>query len=193
MRRERLIAALLISVLSSLLWCGSAAGGSTDADGVYTVTVTLVEASSDGGATYTTLFSGSQDINIAAVNAGAVAAGLVSGVEIPVGTYNRVRVTIGATLLGKGYVNSGGNTFYTSGGVNGTSSIAGNDNTTASDYTTSTYTIPEANRVSTQTVSIPIEKDKPTTIRVNFDTRGVFSLNGSTVVPGEPSVSVTTG
>ena len=179
-------------VLWGALWCGTVSAGSTDADGTYTVTVTLVEASQDGGATYTTLFSGSQAINIAAVNAGALAAGLVSGVDIPVGTYNRIRVTIGATLLAKGYVNSGGSTFYTNGGSNGsgTSSVAGNDNTTSSTYAASTYAIPSGDRVSTFTVSILVKQGTAATTRVNFNTAGVFSLNGTVVVPGAPSVSI---
>lgn len=174
-----------------LAWCEPAFAASTDADGTYTVTVTLVEASIDGGANYITLFSGSQAINIAAANAGATAAGLVSGVDFPVGTCDRVRVTIGDTLLAKGYVNSGGSTFYTSGGVNGTSNVAGNDNTGAvSNYTASTYTIPVGNRVNTNTVSIPIEKDKGTKIQVKFDTSGVLSYNGVVVIPGAPLVTI---
>ncbi len=178
--------------LLGLLWCGTVSAASTDADGTYTVTVTLVEASTNGGTTYITLFSGSQAINIAAVNAGALAAGLVSGVDIPVGTYNRIRVTIGATLLAKGYVNSAGSTFYTNGGSNGsgTSSIAGSDNTTSSTYAASTYAIPSGDRVSTFTVSILVQQGTAATTRVTFNTAGVFSLNGTVVVPGAPSVSV---
>lgn len=186
---------LIVSVWSlaflGLAWCEPGFAASTDADGTYTVTVTLVEASNDGGANFITLFSGSQLINIAAVTAGASAAGLVSGVDFPVGTCDRVRVTISDTLLAKGYVNSGGSTFYTSGGVNGTSNVAGNDNTGAvSNYTASTYTIPEANRVNVNTVSIPIVKGKGTTMQVKFDTSGVLSYNGLVVIPGAPLVTI---
>lgn len=178
-------------ILFVACWSEPGFAASTDADGTYTVTVTKVEASLDGGTTYTTLFSGSQLINIASVTAGATAAGLVNGVDFPVGTCNRVRVTIGDTLLAKGWVNSGGSTFYTSGGVNGTSTIAGNDNTGAvSNYTASTYTIPEANRVSVKTVSIPIVKGTATSIQVKFDTSGVLSYNGVVVIPGEPLVTI---
>lgn len=177
-------------------WPGAEAG-TTDADGTYTVTITRIELSKDSGASYTTVFSGSQAVNIASANAGAAVAGLVSGVELDPGSYDRSRVTLGATLLAKGYVNSGGNTFYTDGGTEtgageSTTQIAGQNNTTAADYTASTYTIPVADRTQVVTFSSPVSvsKDDPRTVIVTFNTAGVLSLSGTAVVPGAPSVSV---
>lgn len=171
--------------------------GDQDADGTYTVTVTTVELSKDSGATYATVFSGSQAVNIASADAGAAVGGLVSGAELEAGTYDRARVTLGATLLAKGYVNSGGNTFYTDGGTEtgageSTSSIAGTNNTSAADYATSTYTIPVGDRTQVVTFSTPVavSKDNPKTCIVTFNTADVLSLNATVVVPGAPSVSV---
>jgi len=57
--------------------CAMSAGAATGSGGgqAFKITVTTVEISSDSGSTYTTLFSGSQEMDIAAANAGAVAAG----------------------------------------------------------------------------------------------------------------------
>lgn len=165
---------------------------SGDADGTYTVTVTKVEASKDGGTTYTTIFEGSQAINIASVNAGAVAAGLASGVTLDVGTYNVVRVTIGDTLVAKGYVNDGGHTYYTDNSADGSGRNDNVLNTPGGDYTTSSYTIPQANRTNTTTgLSIQVQAGVSPTVRVSFDTSGVLSVTGGAIVPGAPAVSIT--
>ena len=99
---------------------------------VYKITITTIEISDDGGSTYTTLFSGSQEVDIAAVNAGAVAGGLISGVDLPDGTYNAIRATVGDTITVKGYVNIRGTTHYTDGGADAAafSQAVGNDNPT---------------------------------------------------------------
>lgn len=185
-------------VLLGVLALGTIAeAGTTDADGIYTVTITQIELSKDSGASYTTVFSGSQAVNIASANAGATVAGLVSAVELAAGTYDRVRTTLSATLLAKGYVNNGANTSYTDGGTEtgageSTSLIAGNNNTTAADYAASTYTIPEVNRVNVVTFNSPVTVSKGTekTCIVSFDTSGVLSLSGGAVVPGAPLVTV---
>ncbi len=168
---------------------------SSDADGAYTVTITKVEASKDGGTTYTTIFSGSQDINIASVSAGAVAAGLANGAVLDVGTYNTVRVTIGATLRAKGYANNAGSTVYTNGGTDGSASSTngGVTNAPGSDYAISTYTIPAANRTNiTSGLSMVVQGGKSPTCTVKFDTSGVFSVMGGGLVPGAPVVTTTT-
>ena len=163
------------------------------ADGTYTVTITKVETSKDGGTTYTTIFSGSQAINIASVSAGAVAAGLASGAVLDVGTYGIVRVTLGATLQAKGYVNDSGNTVYTNGGTDGSASSTNGGvlNTPGADYAVSTYTIPAANRTNTTSgLSIVVQVGTSPTCTVKFDTSGVLSVIGGGVVPGAPSVTI---
>jgi hypothetical protein len=150
--------------------------------------------SKDSGATYTTVFSGSQSINIASVSAGAVAGSLVSGVSLDAGSYTTVRVTIGDTLSAKGFVNDGGNNYYTDGGADypaASSSIAGS--TPGSDYAISTYAIPAANRTSTTTLTTPMQvrPDLSPTATEKFDTSGVFTVSGGALVPGAPTVTVT--
>lgn len=179
----------------SLLWgAREAQAASGDADGTYTVTITLVEISKDGGTTYTTLFSGSKAINIAAANAGAVAAGLASGVALPPGAYNRLRVTLGSTLQIKGYVNNGDatGTLYTNNDADGFDLNTSAINTPGSDYAVSTLSIPEANRVSTMTPSITVPAEgSPATVQINFDTTGVLTASGNTPSLGAPTVTIT--
>ena len=173
---------------------GQARAATGDADGTFTVTVTLVEISKDGGATYTTLFSGSKEINIASANAGAVAAGLASGVALTPGTHNRVRVTIGSTLQIKGFVNNGAGTgtLYTNNDADGFDLNASAINTPGSDYAISTLAIPAENRVDTVTVSIVVPAEgSPPTVRINFDTQGVLSASGNNPSINDPAVTVT--
>lgn len=183
--------------LVAVCWAAGLRGveaASGDADGTYTVTITNVEASQDGGTTYTTIFSGSQDINIASVSAGAVAAGLASGAALDVGTYNTVRVTIGATLRAKGYVNNAGSTVFTNGGTDGSASSTngGVTDTPGATYAISTYAIPAANRTNTTSgLSMVVQIGKSPTVTVQFDTSGVLSVVGGGIVPGAPLVTIT--
>lgn len=170
-----------------------ALAASGDADGTYTVTVKQVEVSTDG-TNFVTVFSGSSDINISAVDAGAQAATLVSGTSVPPGTYTTVRVTIGATLSVKGYINIAGRTHYTDGGTDGGafSNVAGTDQQNAqADYAISTFTIPAANRVTSQAVTFNVVKGGPASrVTVTFDTSGVITNNGGQPSLGAPTVTM---
>ncbi len=173
---------------------GIAEAASGDAAGTYTVTITKIEASKDAGTTYVTLFSGSQAINIAAANAGATAAGLVSGAALAPGTYTVIRTTLGATLSVKGYVNISGSTWYTDGGADSGAftANAGND-TPGSDYAISTFTIPENFRTNTDTsVSITVrEGGAGSTCNIAFNTSNVITNSGGNPSVGGPTVTVT--
>ena len=166
---------------------------SGDADGTYTITITTIEVSKDGGANYTTLFSGSQLVNIASAAAGAAVSGLVSHAGLEEGTYNTVRVTIGATLQLKGFVNFGTTTIYTNNDADGFGDNGGGGaNSPGSDYAASTFTIPVASRTQTFTgLSLPVDSDNPRTCVVSFDTAGVITQSGGTPSVGSPSVSIT--
>lgn len=173
---------------------GAAEAASGDADGTYTVTVTKIEVSKDAGATYTTVFSGSQAINIAAANAGATAAGLVSGAALAPGTYTRVRTTIGDTLSLKGYINISGSTYYTDGGSDSGAFTAngGVTDTPGSDYAISTFTIPADFRTNTNTsVSIAVKDGGASTCSITFDTSGVITNSGGLPSVGGPTITVT--
>lgn len=171
-------------------WAEAASG---DADGTYTVTMTQIEVSKDGGATYTTLFSGSQAVNIASADAGATVAGLASGMDLDAGTYNTVRVTLGSSLLLKGYVNFGTTTIFTNNDADGFGDNSGGGaDTPGSGYAVSTFTIPQVNR--TQTIaglSLPVSRENPRTCIVKFNTAGVITQSGGTPSVGAPSVSIT--
>ncbi len=192
----------LSRVRSIAAWCAGLAllcaapeaqAASGDADGTFTVTISQVEISKDGGASYTTLFSGSKEINIAAANAGAVATGLASGVALSPGTYNQVRVTIGATLQIKGFVNNGAGTgtLYTNNDADGFDLNNTAINTPGGDYAVSTLPIPASQRVDTMAVSIVIPSEgSPPTVRVNFDTSGVLSATGDTPSINDPTVTI---
>ncbi|MBI3333442.1 MAG: hypothetical protein HYZ93_05075 [Candidatus Omnitrophica bacterium] len=188
---------LRLSALAALILLGWGAGvslaGSGDADGTYTVTVTKVELSTDGS-NFITAFSGSSAINIASATAGAQAAGLVSGAAIPPGNYSTIRVTLGSTLLIKGFITISGNANYTNGGTdsNGFAVNIGDANPPSSGYTISTFTIPAANRVNTFTPpSFTVkEGSAATTCSITFNTAGVITNSGGTPTIGPPDVSV---
>jgi len=175
------------------LWLGTspAWSASTDADGTYSVTVTKIELSTDGGTTYSTIFEGSQLVNIASANAGAVVASLVDGGSLEYGVYDTVRTTIGANLVAKGYVNDGADTVYTDGSNNTTRNV-GTTDTPAAGYDSSTFTIPVANRTIVTTPASPITCSQGVSpiVTVSFDTSGVLSVSGTAVVPGAPTVSI---
>ena len=183
---------IAVCVLTTAVWLlaiSPAQAASGDADGTYTVTITKLEVSTDG-TTFVTVFEGSQAINIASANAGAVAAGLVNGVALVAGTYTTVRVTLGANLLAKGYANNGSDTVYTNNSANGSTTNSGVNNTPGTDYAISTYAIPQANRTNTITgMSFIVEPGASRTVKVSFNTSGVLSLSNGVIIPGAPSVS----
>ncbi|GEM_PF-6525094 len=183
------------SFLCLVVGVGNAEAASGDADGTYTVTITKVEVSKDGGATFSTIFSGSSSINIASASAGAAVAGLANGVALAPGTYTAVRTTIGSTLQVKGYLNILGSTWYTNGGTdaNGFTVNFGVTNTPGATYATSSFTIPSANLTSTQTgLSIVVTSGGGgPTVRVAFDTSSVISNSGGIPTIGAPGVAVT--
>lgn len=185
-----------------LLWCSGLIAGletaeaaSGDADGTYAVTVTKVEVSKDSGVTYTTMFSGSQAINIASASAGATAASLANGASLTPGTYTIVRVTIGSTMTIKGYLNISGSTWFTNGGTDGDAFTVngGVTSTPGSTYAISTFTIPSANRTNTTSgLSITVAGDgSAPTVNVAFDTSGVISNSGGSPTIGAPTVTTT--
>jgi len=193
--RIRFFAGGILLLLLGTVTCSYAAVGDrpSGAADIYQVTVTKVEFSQDGS-TYFTVFEGSQTIDIASVNAGAVAASLVSGASVPPGTYTRVRATHDPTMQLSGYINIGGNTQYTNGGADGAafSVNAGAEDTPGGDAATSSFTIPVAFRTVTDTVSFTITKNgTPPTIRLAFDTSGVITNVGGAASVGGPTVTMT--
>lgn len=188
---RKLMVGIVLNAFFSFILPAPVRAGSGDADGIYTVDITKIEISSDSGSNYTTIYSGSSQVNIASASAGATVAGLASGVPMPPATYNAVRSTVGSSLLFKGYVTSGGTTYYTDGGTDGGafSGVAGSS--PGSDYATSTFTIDAGSRTQTETgLSIVCSKGVTPTVTVEFDTSSVLSVSGTDVTLSPPVVDI---
>jgi hypothetical protein len=100
-------------------------------------------------------------------------------------------VTLGGTLLVKGYINSGGSTFYTNGAGTLFSSVAGEDNTSAADYQISTFAIPAENRVQTfSNLSLQIAGGTTRTCRIKFNTGSVI-ISGPAIDRPSVEISIT--
>ena len=165
-----------------------AAAATGDGGGqVYKVTITRIEISADGGANYTTIFSGSQEIDIAAVGAGAVAGGLVSGVDLPDGTYNTIRATVADSIKVKGYVNIAGTTHYTNGTTFGQE--AGNDSPpTDGTFVESTFDLGAPQTATNTGLTIVMTPETSSVVTVAFNTAGVVADDGG----GDPTVTAPT-
>lgn len=168
---------------------------------VYKVTVQKFEASTDGGTTWITIKQQNQEMDIASVTAGQVAAGYVSGIGIPIGTYNRIRVTVSATfkMQGFAYYASDNRTYFTTAG--GDSSVAGNVSDTAqfTSYGELSITIPGQTQIqsefnlsgSTMTIAKGINRK----VTVNFDVANTLVLDDTSgtvdFYPAQPTVTQT--
>ena len=173
-----------------------AAAATGDGGGqVYKVTITTIEISDDGGSTFTTIFSGSQEIDVAAVDAGAIAAGLVSGVDLADGTYNAIRATVADTIQVKGYVNISGTTHYTDGGTDAAafSQAAGNDNPPSdSTFAESTFGLGGPQSQTTTGLSIVMSPETSPVVTVAFNTADVVFNDGGNPSVRAPTVTITT-
>jgi hypothetical protein len=154
---------------------------------VYKVTVKKVEFSTDAGTTFVTLREADQQIDIASVNAGALAGSYASGASLPAGTYNRIRVTISCTIRLRGQVTFGVNTYYTT-AAGGT---AIND---ATQLAEGAFTIPTppcagGNLTDTSTVTFPVIEGQAKTVDVNFDVTGGIRLDVPALSPNTVTVT----
>ena len=102
MNRRILALTILLAGLGAAPLTAHAATGPAS---VYKVTITQFEMYN--GTSWVTISSGSSTtIDIASVNAGAVAGTFFSGLSVPDGTYTQVRVTISGTFTISGRVGS---------------------------------------------------------------------------------------
>ena len=168
---------------------------------VYKLTMQKFEVSSDKGTTWTTLQQKNQEIDIASVNAGQVAAGYVSDAAMAVGVYNRIRVTISATFTMQGfaYYTSQNTTYFTT--ASGISSIAGNVSNTSlmTNYGQLSITIPGQTQLSStfdlSSTPIVIAQGKTQKVTVSFDVTSTLTLDDTSGLvnfyPSEPTVTQT--
>ncbi len=110
---------------------------------IYNVTFKRFEIRNTSGS-WVVIRNEDQTFNIASQNAGQQIGSYASG-NFPVGTYDRVRVTVSATLSIKGFVYDSGadRTYYTI--ATGTNSVAGSKTAAEvngyADYDTSSFTV----------------------------------------------------
>lgn len=174
----------------ALILATAAVSSAQDATGtptVYKVTVKKVEFSSDGGATFVTLKEADQQMDIASVNAGAVAANYASGASLPAGIYNRIRVTISCNMRLRGQVAFGVNTFYTT-AAGGT---AANDATQLAEgpFTIPTPPCAGGSLTDTETVSFTVIEGQGKTVDVIFDVTGGIRVDAGVLSPNTVTVT----
>jgi len=168
---------------------------------IFRITIKMIEASTDGGTTFTTVGEGDLSLDIASSSAGGAVAGYATKSDMPPGTYNAMRITMSNQIGLKGSIeqDTGGNagtTFYT------TADCAGSS--TAGDEVECTFTVTSApsgfsldtdagTMTTTDTsVSIVIKKDAATRVKVDFDVTNAFQIVGDdSFAPNDPTVTVT--
>ncbi len=178
-----------------------AATVATATPAVYKVTVQKFEASTDGGTTWITIKQQNQEMDIASVTAGQVAAGYVSDIGIPVGTYNRIRVTVSATfkMQGFAYYSSDNRTYFTT--ASGDSSVAGNvsDTSQFTSYGELSITLPGQTQIQSEFnlsgSTMIVAKGITRKCTVSFDVANTLVLDDTSGVvdfyPAQPTVTQT--
>lgn len=176
-------------MLAASLMAPQAAQAATGPARTYQVTITKFEL--NNGTSWVTVSSGnSTTIDIAAVNAGAVAGTFFSGLSVPDGTYTQVRVTISPTFTISGNVGANYTTATLSNGVCVTT-------TTAASEAACTMSVPGGlpaptpdNLPTTLTVTNGVPSHK---IRVTFNVNNAITDDNAppgTAIPGNPTVTM---
>lgn len=178
-----------------------AATVATATPAVYKVTLKKLELSTNGGSAWITIKEADQEMDIASVSGGQVAAGYVSNAAIPVGTYNRIRVTISATfkMHGFAYYNTENRTYFTT--ASGDSSVVGNVSNTAqfTGYAEQSITIPGQTQLQSEfdMSASPLIIKMGTTQKatINFDVTNTLLLDDTSgtvdFYPSQPVVTQT--
>jgi hypothetical protein len=125
----------------------------------FKVVVKNCQLSTDGGTTWMTLWTTGIAVNVAAVARGQEILRFVQNLQVPSGTYNRLRYTVDATMRITGSVAYGGATYYTSTG--------------ATDPTTGpavefTFTDPRGDTTWTHTINVTAVAGGNAYARINF-------------------------
>lgn len=181
----------------------------------YTITIKKIEMFNSTTNLWVTITGSSTSFDIASVNAGATAGNMVSGANLPNGSYTRIRVTVSNQFRIKAFVSISGQGKCTSGtGVIGTNTFAGVVNcasiASASAVTAtidfSSNPLPAGNevvgtdlRTTSEIPSFVIGLGSvPKTADISFDlnnvfkhyTAGHFSPGSAEVItPGQPNVT----
>jgi len=173
-----------------VIFLASSLGFADGPANVYKITITKMELWN--GTAWVTVFEGtSASIDIAAVTPGQFAGTFLSGINVPDGTYTRVRTTVSRTFTIKG--NDAVTPRYTTAAVDANGCVS---TTTAADEAECTVTIPTAAPIDTTTFSTPISVTSGVfshKIRCSFDTSAAIgTANGANgIFPATPVVTVT--
>ena len=167
---------------------------------VYKATVKKIELSKDSGTTWSkTLGTKTQEFDIASASVNSAVGNYLSGVSAlePNTTYNAVRVTVSSTFKLKGELTSGVTTFVTT---------AAGGTATSGSAAEGSYTISECNNLPSGTnsvsggqcldervASLTTDGQGSMTFTVCFDISQGLELDGSDLVPGNPTITYTSG
>ncbi len=128
----------------------------------YEVFVKKFEVSYDNGATWTTVFEGTS--TLVDLAKGESAGTFFSNQSVPVGTINRVRVTIDQSMTIKGKVSNGGTTYVTTatGAAEQTMEVQG------ATYADQATNVPTGDIVHEQAVNVSVEPGQDVTLQVTL-------------------------
>lgn len=187
MDRQALLRACLIFV-ASLSAMPATACAATGPASVYKVTITKFEMYN--GTDWATILDGSSTtLDIASVNAGAVAGTFFSGLSVPDGSYTQVRVTISDTFTISGHVGSS----YTNGQISNSICAV---TAVAADEAECTVTVPgglPAPTPDTLPTTLTVTNGVPShKVRVTFNVNNAIDNSGfgGLMFPGTPSVTM---
>lgn len=157
----------------------------TGTPSIYKVTMIKFEMSQNNGTTWFTVADSQVQVDIASVNAGERVGSWVSGAAVPLGTYNRMRHTVSATFVMRGFVyyNTTNRTYFTT--PNGSSSVAGNvtDTTLMANFGEQSIVLPAdtpgvsgGQIVAEETDNLTIAAGTSFTERITFDVSNTLAL-----------------
>lgn len=155
---------VLLSLVSARQVANGAVGDQTLLE-KYEVSVKKFEVSYDGGSNWVTVFEGvSQKVDIAQ---GGFTGTFFSGQSLPVGTVNRIRVTIDKQITIKGKVYYLLTTFYT---VSDPLDPAGtNDTTIEANYTEQVFEVPTGDIIKELAIDVVVGVGETSTLRITFE------------------------
>ncbi|MCX5706124.1 MAG: hypothetical protein NTW13_00360 [Candidatus Omnitrophica bacterium] len=179
-----LVLIVMITVFTSLAFAGSADTGPAS---VYKVGVSKVEL--DNGTSYITVFNGtSGTLDIASVSSGASVGDFLSGLEVPDGTYYKVKVTPSPTFTYSGNV---GTNYTTAGEGEGGSPPGTIGQKGAWTITLTGDNVPTAKEQDfTATPVTVLNGVVDHEVRVSFNVANAIKLEGGKLWPDQPTVTI---
>jgi len=161
--------------------------------GVYKVTLTNVQVYD--GASWTTIATPNQEMDIASGSVGAIIGTVVSSLAIDAGTYTGFATTVSATITVEGFVDSGGTRYYTI--ATGTNSIAAASwdwDSLPADYDENALTVTGKTSITMEVTgqSMVINPGSDISFSFSFNTTSTLGLDGTDVeLSAAPGIAFT--